>query len=457
MQSERYIAAADLGTSKIGFTVAKVEGDDVQIIYYKETPSDGMRYGCVYSIKRCSAALKRAVTLAQDELNIKILQLVVGLPRYNVRQEIASAKMERSDPDSCITKEEVTHLKSIAADSYPLANDSKEVIFGAIAQSFSTDDDLMMAGENDIIGVTAEALEGNFKIFFGAKKSVTNLDLMLNDANIAPARKLFIPNSEALAVLTETERENGVALIEIGAGVSSVSIYKDKLLRHFSSIPFGGKSITDDIKFECGFNESLAENIKLAYGACLPDKLQSLSDKVLQISDDESGTYEQLPIRYLSEVITARAREIVEALLFQIQASGYADKLRKGVVIVGGGAELVNINTLIRTMSGYTVRVGYPRMQYFSAAGCPEITASSAVASVGMILEAKSDIHLNCVEALEPKEVEGQLFKKDEIEEIIPNKKKDKVTWTSKLMKRVGKSLDSTFDNTVGKLFDTME
>src|SRR5574344_1986961 len=132
MQSERYIAAADLGTSKIALSVAKITGEDVQIIYYRETPSDGVRYSCVYNPKRAAEPLRKAIQMAQDELNIKILQLVIGLPRYNVRQEVASARMERSNPDSCISREEVNTLKKMAIDDYPVADESKETIYGAV-------------------------------------------------------------------------------------------------------------------------------------------------------------------------------------------------------------------------------------------------------------------------------------------------------------------------------------
>ena len=94
---ERYIATADLGSSKIAISVAKVTGEDIQIIYYRETPSDGIRYSCVYNPMRAQKALKEAIELAEDELKIKILQIVVGLPRYNVHQEITSARIDRSD------------------------------------------------------------------------------------------------------------------------------------------------------------------------------------------------------------------------------------------------------------------------------------------------------------------------------------------------------------------------
>ncbi len=479
MQTERYIAAADLGSSKIALTVAKVEGEDVQVIYYKEVPSDGIRYSSVFNPKRAAAALGTAVKDAEGELGIKILQVVLGLPRYEVRQESASASMSRSEPSSCISKEEISSLKSLAIDSYPLENEQKEVIYGAVAQSFSADDELVCASENDVVGVTAEDIEGNFKIFIGTQKASSNIDTMLNDIGIAPARKIFIPTAVAQAVLTEGEKENGVALVEVGAGVTSLTIYKGGLLRHYSSIPFGGKSITSDIKYECGFTEKLAENIKLAYGACLPDKLQSLSEKTIQINDDENGTYEQLPVKYLSEIINCRAKEIIDAILYQIQESGFADKLRNGVVLTGGSAGLVNFANLFREMSGYVVRLGYPRAQKFSSGGCPGVSETSAAASIGMILEAKKDARLNCVEespqqpSAERSEApaldengEGELFSGTESVEgevITPNRergKKDKVhkiRWTGILRKKISNQLEGAFDNTVGGLFDSME
>ena len=480
MQAERYIAAADLGSAKIALSVAKIEGDDIQVIYYKETPSDGIRNSYVFNPKRAAGPLQAAISQAEEELNIKILQVVVGLPRYDVRQEIASARMERSDPSSCITKDEINTLKSIAIDSYPIADEGKEEIYGAVAQSFSADEELVCASEHDVVGVTANAIEGNFKVFVGAQKAVSNIDIMLNEVGVAPARKMFLPNTVARAVLSEAEKENGVALVEIGAGVTSLTIYRGKILRHYSAIPFGGRCITTDIKYECGFNEQLAENIKLAFGACMPDKLQSLSEKIIQINDEENGSYEQLPVKYLSEVITCRAREIIEAVLWQIQDSGYADKLRNGIVLTGGGANLVNLANLLKEMSGYTVRIGYPRSQAFSAIGCSGTGETSAVASIGMILEAKRDPRLNCLEeaprpaaapAAEGAPADGQdapavqetLFPTEPDDVITPRKQKQEkkpnrfVSWIRQKSQQMGEAAEGAFDSTMGSLFDDMK
>ena len=391
---ERYIATVDLGTSKLALCVAKIIGENVQIIYYKERPSAGIRYNCVYNPMKAAAPLRAAIAEAQEELQVKITQVVVGLPRYNVHQETASAKIERSDPSFLIGEEEISSLKSIALDSYPLS-DKSEVIYGAVPQSFATDD--FIGNDEDVVGTTSEVLSGNFKIFVGKKKSVWNIDIMLNNAGVALAQAIFTPIAVGEAVLKEDEKTNGVALVEMGGGVTSLSIYQGGIMRYFASIPFGGKSITSDIRLECAFDDTLAENIKLAFGACLPDKLQTMGDKVLQINDEENGTYEHLGVKYLSEIITSRCREIVQAILYLIQESGFADRLRCGIVLTGGGANLANLTNLIKEESGYNVRVGFPLARKFSSDGCAGIGEAEAAASVGMVLESSTDPFLNCI------------------------------------------------------------
>ncbi|MBR0531169.1 MAG: rod shape-determining protein, partial [Bacteroidales bacterium] len=316
---------------------------------------------------------------------------------YYVRQESASASMVRTDADSQIEDSEVKTLKSMALEEYPLSDSKNEVIYGAVAQSFSTEDSLNEL-ENEIVGMTAERLEGNFKVFIGSRRHSINIDNVFNSMGIAIAKKYFTPGITARAVLKEEQMENGVALIDIGAGVSSVTIFKGKIMRYYAAIPFGGNSITRDIKTECNFSFELAENIKRAYGACMPSKLSAMGEKSIQIVDENDEPTAQVTVKYISEIISARMKEIIEALLYHIQASGYAseDLLRAGVVVTGGGAEIVNCANYIKDLSGYSVKIGYPR-RFFSCEGCPEAGEASAATSMGMIMAAKGDKMLNCV------------------------------------------------------------
>lgn len=394
---ERYIASVDLGTSKLAVCVARIQDQNVEVIYYKESPSLGIRYSYVLIPGKVKEEVRKAISEAQQAIRIKIQQVIVGLPRWYVRQETASASMTRPEPDDLIQESEIKALKSMALESYPLEDSTKEVIYGAVAQSFSTEDSINEP-ENDIVGMAAETLEGNFKVFIGNRRYSSNIDSVFNDLGIAIAKKYFTPGITAKAVLKSEQMENGVALIDIGAGVSSVTIFKDKIMRFYAAIPFGGNSVTNDIKSECNFSFELAENIKKAYGACMPNKLSSLGEKSIQIVDEDGNTTAQVSVKYISEIITARMKEIIEALLFRIQESGFASEedLRAGVVVTGGGAELVNCANYIKELSGYTVKVGRPR-KLFSCEGCPEASETSAATSMGMILSARNDRFLNCV------------------------------------------------------------
>ena len=292
---ERYIASVDLGSSKIALTVAKVSGNDIQVIFYREKPSQGIRNSAVFNPQKAAGPIKEVIAEAESELSIKILQVVVGLPRCDVRQEINCAKVTRNNPDESISAEEVEALKSIAREQYPLDDPDREQIYGAIAQSYSEDENFQLI-ESDIIGVISETFEGNFKLFIGKRSSVKTIDKVFSDLEIAISRKYFTPGAIAKAVLTEDEMENGVALVDLGGGATSVSIYKGKILRHYACIPFGGKVITSDIRSECSITETLAENIKMAFGACQPDRLQNLGEKILQIEGDVSDVIPGMPV-----------------------------------------------------------------------------------------------------------------------------------------------------------------
>ena len=163
-----------------------------------------------------------------------------------------------------------------------------------------------------------------------------------------------------------------------------------------AAIPFGGKSITNDIDTECKiFSETLAENIKLAHGICMPEKLQNMNEKILRINIGTTAQYKDLPVKYLSEVITCRVQEIMEAILYEIQKSGFADRLLSGVVLTGGGANLANCGNFITELSGYSVRIGYPKPM-FSGGGCIGVHEAEAATVIGMILAAAKDSCGDC-------------------------------------------------------------
>ncbi|MBR1706364.1 MAG: cell division protein FtsA [Bacteroidales bacterium] len=390
---ERYIASIDLGTAKFGLCVARVKGNDVQIVYYKETPSDGIRTSVVANPMKATLPLKAAVREAEEELMIKIMQVVIGMPRNDVQQVTATGKIIRTNPDEYISEEEVESLKSMALEQYPLDDPASQIMYGTVAQSFSIDDQIQLV-ESDVVGTLSETLEGNFKVFIGSRRATTAVDKVFNSMGIAIAKKYFLPDVVAKTVLSNEDRYNGVALMDIGAGVTSVSIYHRGIMRYYAAIPFGGRTITNDIRTECSISEEMSEKVKLRFGACLPGKLASLSEKVLHIYEGDNN--HEVSVKFLSEVIDSRCREIIEAVLWYIQESGLQNNLRGGIVLTGGGANLVNLAGLVKEMSGYEVRTGFPRHLFSTSVGTG-VYNPSATSAIGMVLAAKDDRMPDCV------------------------------------------------------------
>ena len=429
--NERHIVAIDLGTSKMALTVAKVNGNDRQIIYYKEVHSAGIKYSGVYNILHACAPLSFLIKDAEDSLGIKINQAVVGMPKFPIRQEANSGKVMDRGEDTEITAEDIEAIKRFAQETYPLKDPKKEAIYGAVAQSFS-DGEYFQIIENDIIGMTSDVIEGHFKIFIGRKKDLKNADNLLIKTGITSKKKYFTAETTAKAMLTDIEMENGVALIDFGGGSTSVTIYHGNIMRHYASIPFGGRNITNDIKTELQISERLAENIKLAFGACMPDKLQSLSEKVLHIEGNTAEQSKEVTVKYLSEIITARAEEIIQAMLYEISESGLAEHLRSGIVITGGASQTANLGMMIRQMSGYNVRIGHP-LGILSCQDIEGICETTAATSVGLIQAAIEDECMNCaicdegyhtevetpVEVAEPEETVTEIIEEEVKVEVV--------------------------------------
>ncbi len=393
---DRYIVAIDLGTTKIALAVAIVNGRDKRLVYYKETPlqAGAMRSSRIHNESKVAAGLRQAIGDAEEILGVKITGAVVGLPRYYVRTEENSASNPSLDPDECITEENVAELKAFAQDNYPLDDPEHDAVYGAVAQSFSTDEEFQVI-ESDVVGMSGKSLSGNFKIFIGNRTAADKIDRAMRQSGVSAVKKCFVPLLTADATLTPLEIDNGVALIDFGGGCTSLSIYYKDVLRYYSSIPFGGWNVTNDIHIESNIPVSLAENIKLAFGACMPDRLQNLGEKQLLLRKSNGDADHRLAVSYLSEIITAREEEIIRAMLYEIGRSRYADKLGSGVVITGGGAQMTNLANFITELSGYNVRVGRPHLNGVSDE-CTGVNTPSATTAIGLVLAGAAEPNLSC-------------------------------------------------------------
>jgi len=380
---EKQIVTIDLGTRKLGLSVSRILGGAVpEVLCYNEFPSAGIGHGKVMNPSRLSDALRGAIADTERYLGIKIFQAEVNLQKYDIRELDFTASID-IPPCECISNSNMEELENIAWEQARLFSEGDEV-YGLVAQGFDTPDYISLSRE-DIIGMMTTTLVGHYKAYLGKPDMRNYIDHAFRSCGIETVRTVFAPNRVGEAVLSVSEMESGVALIDLGAGASSVSIFHGGVLRHYGAIPFGGDTVTSDIRTRVGIDARLAENIKMGYGGCLVNKMATLGDRTLKITDKNQKAKTEVRTQFLREIITARMKEIIEALLWEIQKSGYADSLKSGIVLVGGGANMLNIGTFITQISGYTARVGAPVRDCIS--GESSFHTPSAAASSALILD----------------------------------------------------------------------
>lgn len=357
----KHIVAIDAGSSKISLAVGFESDNGFRVVYHRTLPSAGIRQGRIQNAQQASEVIQELIGGVKEELGLVVNQVVINLPSYPIVQRQGKSVLPRED-EVMVQENEITLLEEQACGDVLRQEEERGEkvgmsVYRCVSQSYSDGVDFPL-GKDDIIGRFTDHIEGYYQIFLGNSRPAINIDNTLGLQELVAARKFFMPECIAKMVLDPTDIENGVALVDIGGGVTSVSIFTGGILRYYDSIPFGGRCVTMDIRNECGVSETLAENIKKGYGICCPDKLLSMSDKFLRIKLRDSTRTKEVGVKYLSEVVTARMREIFDAILYIIQQSELADELGSGIVLTGGGSLLANCAKLLGEMSGYNVRVG---------------------------------------------------------------------------------------------------
>ena len=263
---------------------------------------------------------------------------------------------------------------------YKIHIDIGEEIIHVLPQNFIVDNE---AGVKNPIGMCGRRLEANFHIVIGQVAAAKNIEKCIRKANLSVKDMILEPLASSDAVLTDDEKEAGVVLVDIGGGTTDVAVYYDNIIRHTAVIPFGGNVVTKDIKEGCAILQRHAEQLKLQYGSALGDIAPE--DKVVSIPGISGRDPKEISFKSLAYIIQSRMEEIIDAVNFEIQNSGYADKLAAGVVITGGGAMLKHLPQLMKFKTAMDVRIGYPN-EHLAGTARNEINQPMYATSVGLIM-----------------------------------------------------------------------
>jgi cell division protein FtsA len=378
-QKDQLIAAIDIGTTKIVAIVGKMnENQKLEVIGMSKTTSKGVKRGVVLNIEETVCSIQTVVEEIRNKTGLTLSDVFVGIAGQHIRSIRNRTYINRASFDDEITEEDIGKLVS---DMYNSQIEAGEEIIHVLPQSFIVDNE---TGIKNPIGMSGKRLEGNFHIVIGQISSARNMEKCINRVGMNVKEMILEPLASSEAVLTEDEKEAGVALIDIGGGTTDLAVYYDNVIYHTAVIPFGGNVITRDIKEGCSILGRQAEQLKIQFGSALGDLAQE--DKVVTIPGISGRDPKEISFRSLAYIIQSRMEEILDHVIYEIETSGVADKLSAGIVLTGGGALLRHLPQLVKFKTGYDVRVGYPN-EHLAAESIEEANQPMFSTSVGLLLK----------------------------------------------------------------------
>jgi len=229
-------------------------------------------------------------------------------------------------------------------------------------------------------------LDANFHVVVGQVSSIKNIARCIKSAGIDFEGITLEPIASADAVLSNEEKEAGVALIDIGGGTTDLAIFKDGIIRHTSVIPFGGNIITEDIKEGCSIIEKQAELLKVKFGSAWPG--ENKENEIVSIPGLRGREPKEITLKNLSKIIHARVVEIIEQVYIEIKNYGHEEQKKKligGIVLTGGGSQLKHLKQLVEYITGMDTRLGYPS-EHLAGNNSIEISSPMYATAVGLVM-----------------------------------------------------------------------
>ncbi len=345
------IVGIDVGTTKICTLVARVEAEnDFRILGVGIEPSQGMRKGVVMDIASLQKAIARSIEKAERTSGLEITSAQVSLAGSHVSSlnnkgasGISGGVVDESDI--------VRALDAAQAVSIP---HNREIIH-VIQRGFSIDD---QDGIHKPIGMHGYRLEVEAHIITASTTSLDNLEQCVNAAGVDVEAFILNPLASAETVLTETEREMGVVVCDIGGGTTDLAIYINGDVWHTMVLSLGGNHLTSDIAHGLRLPTKQAEEVKLEHGHAVQSEIAPVDIfNIRPFGDQEEVQYSR---RDLALIIEARLEEIFSLILQEIKRSGYDGLLPAGMVLTGGTSAMPGIKTLAQEVFDFPVRIAGP-------------------------------------------------------------------------------------------------
>ena len=379
MKSNPIIVSLDIGTTKLAAIVGRRNKfGKIDIMAVSRTESKGVSRGVVANIDQTVVSIKKVIEEAGQMAKVNIGEVIVGIAGQHIKSLQHRGSVMRSDGENEITEEEIEQLTQ---NMYKLVMQPGEQIIEVIPQDFIIDKE---PGIRQPIGMSGVCLESNFHIITGQVTAIRNIHRCVTKAGLSLTDIFLEPLASAEAVLSEEEKEAGVALVDIGGGTTDIAIFHDGIIRHTAVIPWGGNVITKDIREGCEIIERQAEALKIKFGSAFAR--ENNENEIVSIPGLRGRPAKEISMKNLASIIQARMEEIIEHVYYEIKNSGLDKKLVAGIVLTGGGAQMKHITQLTEFITGKDTRIGYPT-EHLANNSIQDITSPMYSTGIGLVIK----------------------------------------------------------------------
>ena len=349
MERKNYTVAVDLGSSNVVVAVGeKVAEGRMDVASIVSKPVEGVNAGKIENIELVSRAIREAMSEAEEQLGIRITEAYAGISGDFVRCARHTDHVFVYDPQNGVNQKDVDALfdrmRNVQAPD-------DETIMERVPQNYVVDDNQEVKNP---VGSFGKKLSSTFNFILCLRTPMQRLDMALKRLGIKMLGVTSNAIATAEAVLLPDEKEEGVAVVDIGGGVTDVAVYYRNVVRYIATIPMGAMAINRDIR-TMSVPEKHVESLKQKYGSAVADLAPE--DKLIRVNGRTAREAKDILLRNLATVIEARATDIAEFVLQEIRDSGYAGKLAYGIVLTGGSAKLKDVDELFRRVTGMDVRI----------------------------------------------------------------------------------------------------
>jgi cell division protein FtsA len=347
------VSAIDIGTTKICVLMAAQDADGkLELIGVGHSPSYGLKKGVVVNVTKTVESIKNAIQKAADMAGVKLDSVTVGISGGHIKSINSTGVVAIRSKD--VSQDDVDRVID-AAKAVALPKDQE--ILHVFPQYFKVDNQEYIL---DSVGMHGVRLEAQVHIITGAVSSAQNIIKASELAGVNVSDIVLEQLASADAVLSQTERELGVAILDIGGGTCDFAIYKDGRIMHSKVIPIAGNHFTNDLAVGLGVPVDQAEEIKKNYGFVWEDKYLDFEKDKIEIKLEPLNKTKQVDLYALYEILNPRAEEILDILHDEIMQYRLKSFMPSGIVLTGGGSLLLGMLELAKSKFNMPIRLGLP-------------------------------------------------------------------------------------------------